>query len=88
MKNKKIPMRTCVGCRESKPKKELLRMVKAADGKVMVDRTGKLNGRGIYLCRNTECFEKAKKKKAIGRGLELNINDQAMEELYEDFIKE
>jgi predicted RNA-binding protein YlxR (DUF448 family) len=68
MKNRKIPMRRCVGCMESKPKRTLLRLV-AVGGRHMFDPTGKANGRGIYLCRDMECFEKARKKKAIARGL-------------------
>lgn len=63
MKTKKIPMRKCVGCMESKPKRELIRIV-AAEGVPKIDLTGKANGRGIYLCPNTECFSKAKKKKS------------------------
>lgn len=81
MKTKKIPMRRCVGCMESKPKKELIRVVSAPDGGLSVDPTGKANGRGVYLCPNPECFATAKKKRAIARGLEIEINEQQMEQL-------
>ncbi len=87
MKNKKVPMRTCVGCRESKPKKELIRMVNS-DGEVLIDRTGKANGRGIYLCDSKECFQKALKKKAISRGLDLALTDEKMDQLFKDFFNE
>lgn len=84
-KNKKIPMRTCVGCRESKPKQDLVRMV-ALNGTVIVDKTGKANGRGIYLCQNEVCFESALKKKAINRGLKLELTDEALNMLSDEFL--
>jgi len=68
VKVRKNPMRRCVGCMESKPKGELLRIV-SADGKPALDPTGKANGRGVYLCRSAGCFDSAKKRKAIPRGL-------------------
>lgn len=77
-------MRRCVGCMESKPKKELIRIV-AADGEVKIDLTGKANGRGIYLCQHsTECFEKARKRRAIGRGLEIEIKEDQLNQLFEE----
>ena len=83
MKTKKIPMRRCVGCMESKPKRELIRIV-ASDEGPKVDLTGKANGRGIYLCPDTECFTKARKKKAIGRGLEIEIKEQDLDNLFKE----
>ena len=68
MKINKTPMRRCVGCMVSKPKSELIRIV-ADEGKPAIDPSGKMNGRGVYLCADTECFEKARKRKAIQRGL-------------------
>ena len=59
MKTKKIPMRRCVGCGESKTKKELIRIVALPSGMIELDRTGKKSGRGVYICDNLECFEKA-----------------------------
>jgi len=86
MKTKKVPMRRCVGCMESKPKRELIRIV-AADGVPKIDLTGKANGRGIYLCPNTECFMKARKKKAIGRGLEIEIGEQELDNLFKELAE-
>ena len=78
-------MRRCVGCMESKPKKELIRIVASDEDDVKIDETGKANGRGVYLCPNADCFEKAKKKKALGRGLKTEIDEQQLERLYEEF---
>ena len=86
MKTKKIPMRRCVGCMESKPKRELIRIV-ASDGGPKIDLTGKANGRGIYLCPNTECFTKARKRKAIGRGLEIEIGEQKLDNLFKELAE-
>ena len=79
-------MRRCVGCMESKPKKELIRIVASDDEGVRIDETGKAHGRGVYLCPNVDCFEKAKKKKAIGRGLKKEVDEQQLEKLYEEFF--
>jgi predicted RNA-binding protein YlxR (DUF448 family) len=84
-KNKKVPMRTCVGCRESKPKGELVRMVND-NGKVLVDITGKANGRGIYLCNDGNCFDKAIKRKAINRGLEISLTNEQVDQLSKDLF--
>ena len=86
MKTKKIPMRKCVGCMESKPKRELIRIV-AAEGVPKIDPTGKANGRGIYLCPNGECFSKARKRKAISRGLEIDIAEQDLDQLFEELTE-
>lgn len=75
MKTKKIPMRMCSGCRESKPKSELIRVVRTPEGNIIVDKTGKVSGRGAYLCKNEECFKKSVKSKALSRALEVNISD-------------
>ncbi len=85
---KKIPERRCSGCGQSFPKKELLRVVRAPDGSVSLDFTGKKSGRGAYVCRNVSCFKKARKAKRIERSLECEIPEEiydAMEsELAED----
>ena len=73
MKPKKIPMRMCVGCRESKPKRELIRVVRAPDGTVSMDPGGKKPGRGAYVCPQTECLKRAIKTKALERGLDCQI---------------
>ena len=83
MKKKKIPLRRCLGCGESKPKKELIRVVKNNENQVMVDLTGKVNGRGAYICRNIECFENAYKGKKFARSLEIEITPDIYEKLKE-----
>ena len=86
MKAKKIPMRRCVGCMESKPKRGWMRIV-ASDGIPKIDLPGKANGRGIYLCPDTECLAKARKKKAIGRGLEIEIGEQELDNLFKELAE-
>ena len=70
---KKIPQRTCLGCNEAKPKNELIRIVKQSDGKIFVDKTGKAEGRGAYICNNVECLEKAIKSKRLSKSFETEI---------------
>jgi len=70
---KKIPMRMCTGCREMKPKIELVRVVKTTDGEIKLDTTGKLNGRGAYICKSKECLNKAKKSNALARAFEMAV---------------
>ena len=72
---KKIPMRRCLGCYESKPKKELIRVVKTSEGEICIDKTGKKNGRGAYICYNKECLEKAFKTKRLSRNLDIPISE-------------
>ena len=78
---KKIPMRKCLGCMESKPKKELLRVVKTTEGEIVIDVTGKKNGRGAYICKSTSCLEKAIKSKRIDKEFEVTISTQIYESL-------
>ena len=80
---KKIPMRQCVGCREMKPKKELIRVVKSPQGEIDLDHRGKAPGRGAYLCPDGACLKKAIKSKALERGFEMAIPA----EIYEDLTK-
>ena len=70
---KKIPLRQCLGCREMKPKRELVRVVRAPDGAVSLDFKGKSPGRGAYVCPNEECLKKAVKSRALERALEAQI---------------
>ena len=70
---KKVPMRQCVGCREMKPKKELIRVVKSPEGQVSLDFRGKLPGRGAYVCPDPACLAKARKSKALERAFETAI---------------
>lgn len=81
MKIKKIPMRSCIITREKLPKSELIRVVKTPDNTVVIDITGKANGRGAYLKKDIEVFEKAKASKALSRALEIEIPDSIFEEL-------
>lgn len=80
---KKLPKRTCIGCNESKEKRELLRIVKNKEGAIFIDKTGKANGRGAYLCNNKECLEKAMKSKRLERTFETIIDSKLYEELKE-----
>ncbi len=78
---KKIPQRQCMGCRERKAKRELIRIVRGTDGNVTVDFSGKVNGRGAYICPDPQCLRKAQKSKALDRSLEVPIPDQVYERL-------
>ena len=80
---KKIPLRQCLGCREMKPKKELVRVVRAPDGAVSLDFKGKSPGRGAYVCPNEECLKKAVKSKALERALEIKIPEDIYDGLAE-----
>ena len=74
---KKVPMRMCVACREMKPKKELIRVVRTPEGEIVADETGRRNGRGAYLCRAEACFNKAVKTRALERALEQPLSEEA-----------
>lgn len=78
---KKMPERTCAGCMQVHAKSELIRIVKSAEGTVSVDRTGKANGRGVYLCPNTDCFETVRKNKGLERSLKMKVDDIVFDEL-------
>ena len=80
---KKIPMRSCVVTNEKLPKKELIRVVRTPEGNVVVDETGKANGRGAYLKKSIETFDKAKKSKILNKKLEVEVPDSIFEELKE-----
>lgn len=75
MKTKKIPMRMCLGCGEMKPKRELIRVVKSKEGDISLDLTGKKSGRGAYICKSVECFEKAKKARKFERSFSCMISE-------------
>ena len=81
MKNKKIPMRSCVVTREKLPKGELLRIVRTTDGTIVADETGKINGRGAYIKKDSEVILLAKKNKALERALETTIDDSVYDEI-------
>jgi len=81
---KKIPMRQCLGCREMKPKRELLRVVRSPEGAIALDLRGKASGRGAYVCRDTECLKKAIRSKAISRAFDTEIP----QEIYDALLAE
>ena len=85
-KQRKIPMRMCVGCREMKPKMELLRVVKPQDGDARIDRSGKAAGRGAYVCDNIECLKKAEKIRALDRALDTKIEPEVFRQLEEQIL--
>ncbi len=78
---KRIPMRQCMGCRERKPKREMLRVVRSPEGTVSLDFRGKAPGRGAYVCPNPECLKKAVRSKALERNLEVPIPPEVLERL-------
>ena len=84
MTNKKIPMRQCIGCGEMKAKKEMTRVIKNPEGEFLIDATGRLNGRGAYVCVNTECLHKAVKSK----GLERSFKTPIPKDVYDLLAKE
>lgn len=81
---KKIPMRMCLGCGEMKPKKTLIRAVKSPEGEISLDLTGKKSGRGAYICRSCECFDKARKARRFEKAFSCKIS----EEVYDSMAKE
>lgn len=80
MQQKKIPMRKCIGCNESKSKKELVRIVRSPEGEICIDTTGKKNGRGAYICNDAACLKKARKSKRLERTFECSIPDAVYDE--------
>jgi len=81
LKQRKIPMRMCVGCREMKPKKELMRVVRPPEGAIAYDQGGKASGRGAYVCWDAACLQRAIKTKALERQLEVKIDTSVYDEL-------
>lgn len=86
MKKRKIPFRKCVGCKEQKAKNEMIRVVKTKEGIVDLDLTGKMNGRGAYICRDQVCLDQAYKTKALNRSLSTNISEDVYEGM-KDILK-
>ena len=85
---KKVPMRSCCGCREKKPKRELIRVVRSPEGEVSFDITGRKAGRGVYLCNDKACLLKAIKSRALARALECEIPDEVYERLEGEMEKD
>ena len=82
---KKIPMRQCVGCGEMKNKKDMMRVLKTSDGFIVLDTTGRKNGRGAYLCMNRECLMRAAKNKGLERSFKMSIPQEIYENLEKEF---
>ena len=80
---KKIPMRQCLGCREMKPKKELIRVVRSPEGEISLDFKGKASGRGAYVCPDAQCLQKAIKAKALERAFSAQIPQEVYDKLNE-----
>lgn len=74
-------MRQCTGCREMKNKKEMIRVIRTAEGEILLDATGRQNGRGAYLCKSPECLAKARKSKGLDRSLKVTIPEEVYESL-------
>lgn len=85
---KKIPMRSCTGCGAKKEKRELIRVIRTPEGGIVLDGSGRANGRGAYLCRNPECLEKARKKRALEKSLGAQIPEEVYERLSEELARE
>ena len=83
---KQIPLRQCVGCREMKMKTELVRVIKTPDNTVCLDKTGKMNGRGAYICMNMDCYNKAVKSKGIERSLKMVIPENVYEAIGKELV--
>lgn len=84
MKVKKVPQRTCLGCKVVSSKKELIRIVKSVNDEVRIDLTGKQSGRGTYICRNMKCLELAMKGSILDRALNISVSSTLKEELKND----
>jgi predicted RNA-binding protein YlxR (DUF448 family) len=82
---KKIPLRQCIGCGEMKSKKEMIRVLKTPEEEILLDATGKKNGRGAYLCREKECLVKARKNKGLERSFKMKIPNEVYDNLEKEF---
>ena len=85
---KKTPMRQCLGCREMKPKRDLIRAVRSPEGEITLDFKGKKPGRGAYVCRSAECLKRAEKTKALSRAFGVQIPQNIMDELTAEITQE
>lgn len=84
---KKIPVRQCIGCGEMKNKKDMMRILRTPEEEIMLDLTGKKNGRGAYLCKQSECLKLARKNKGLERSFKMSIQSQVYDKLEEEFLK-
>ncbi len=88
MQQKKIPMRQCGGCGEMKPKRELVRVVKSPEGEISLDLTSRKNGRGSYICKSIDCFEKAIKRKSFERAFGVKIPEETVQNIIKELESE
>ena len=84
---KKIPQRQCMGCRERKNKRDMIRVVRKTDGEVSLDFSCKLNGRGAYICPDAACLQKARKAKSLDRSLEVTIPEEVYDRLEKEMVQ-
>ena len=84
---KKIPFRQCAGCREKKSKMDLFRIIRTPEGQVVLDGSGRMNGRGVYICPDRACLDKVRKSRALSRSLKADIPDQVYEKLEEELSR-
>ena len=87
MSMKKVPLRQCIGCQEMKSKKEMIRVIKTAEDEIMLDATGRKNGRGAYLCPSMECLKKAVKGKGLERSFKMAIPREIYDQLREEMTE-
>ena len=83
--NKKVPLRQCIGCGQMKGKKEMMRILRTTEGEIVLDMTGKKNGRGAYLCRSSDCLKKARKSKGLERSFKNIIPNEVYDQLENEF---
>ena len=86
MRRKHVPQRTCIGCRQTKAKRDLIRLVHTPGGRLVIDMTGKLNGRGAYLCRQRSCWEQAVKGNQVNQALKIETG-KAERQMLQDFAE-
>ncbi len=84
---KKIPLRKCIGCNEMKEKKSLIRIIKTPEDDIILDNTGKQNGRGAYICKNSDCLKQAIKTKGLDRSFKMNISKDIYDRLDKELMK-
>ena len=85
---RKVPLRQCTGCGERKEKKELIRIIKTPEEEIVVDFTGKKNGRGAYICNSTECLRLARKRKSLERSLKTSIPDEVYQQIEKEMVSD
>lgn len=83
---KKIPMRTCIACKEERPKREMLRVVRSPEGVISLDFSGKLAGRGAYICPKEDCIKKLGQKKLLNRAFSAPVEDSVYQQVLEEFL--